>query len=51
MMSGIVETMLSGIVPDEPIKAGETFPARGSRVRHVRTSAYICPCVGQIEDQ
>jgi hypothetical protein len=40
-MSGIVETTERGIVPCVPIREGETFPARGSRVRVVRTSEYI----------
>lgn len=45
-MSGIVDTMDSGMVPEVPSNEGETLPARGSRVRHMRTSAYICVRLG-----
>jgi len=41
MMSGMVDTIDNGMVPEVPSKLGLTFPASGSRGRQVNTSAYI----------
>jgi hypothetical protein len=41
IISGMVDTIDSGIVPEVPSKAGLTLPASGSRGKQVNTSAYI----------
>lgn len=33
-----IEIIVSGITPEEPIKGGDTMPARGSRSRVRRTA-------------